>query len=93
MGTPSVLVRGSSAAEVIEHGVNGFLCENSPEDLCRIFQNALQDLNQCARIGQKARETIPVPWEHIMETVVEHYDRLIALGREGKLPKKYLRVI
>ena len=93
MGTHAVLVRGSSAAEIIDHGINGFLCENSPEDLCRTFQSALDNPDACAQIGQKAKETIPVPWETIMETVVERYERLIALGREGKLTKKYLRVI
>lgn len=93
MGTPAVLVRGSSAAEIIDHGINGFLCENSPEDLCRTVQSALDHPDACAQIGQKAKETIPVPWETIMETVVGRYERLIALGREGKLTKKYLRVI
>ncbi|MBE5781891.1 MAG: glycosyltransferase family 4 protein [Clostridiales bacterium] len=93
MGTPAVMVRGSCAAEIIEHGVNGFLCENDAENLCQIFKEALDDPARCAQIGQKARETIPVPWETIMETVVERYERLIALGREGKLNKKFLRVI
>ena len=36
---------------------------------------------------------IPVPWEGILEKAVERYTRLIALGKEGRLNRKYLRVI
>ena len=93
MGTPSVMVRGSTAAEIIRHGENGFLCENTPEDLAQVIQNALADPDALKRVGQSARATIPVPWENILGTAVERYTRLIALGREGKLNKKYWRVI
>ena len=93
MGTPSVMVRGSSAAEIIRHEENGYLCENTAEDLARVISHVLRDPQAAARVGEAARETIPVPWEAIMERVLERYERLIALGREGKLQKKYLRVI
>lgn len=93
MGTPSVLVRGSSAAEIVRDGENGYLCENDPADLARVMQQVLSDPEVAREIGRKAQETIPVPWERILETAVGRYERLIALGREGKLNKKYMRVI
>lgn len=93
MGTPSVMVRGSSAAEIIRDGENGYLCENDARDLARVIRNVLQDPEAARQVGQAARETIPVPWETIMQTVVGRYERLIALNREGKLNKKNLRVI
>ncbi len=93
MGTPSVMVRGSTAAEYIQDGVNGFLCENDAHDLCRVMSAALDDPDLLARTGEKARETIPVPWETILETAVERYTRLIALGREGKLKNKRIRIV
>lgn len=93
MGTPSVLVRGSSAAEIIQNGENGYLCENDPADLGRVMRQVLADPEAARQIGENAKETIPVPWEKILETAVGRYERLIALGREGKLNKKYLRVI
>lgn len=93
MGTPSVLVRGSSAAEIIQNGENGYLCENDPADLGRVMRQVLADPEASRQIGENAKETIPVPWEKILETAVGRYERLIALGREGKLNKKYLRVI
>ena len=93
MGTPSVLVRGSTAAEVIRHGENGLLCENDPKDLARVITEALKDPEKLKAIGQKARETIPVPWEKVLETAVERYERLIALGKEGKLKDKRKRIL
>ena len=93
MGTPSVMVKGSTAAEIIHDRENGFLCENDAKDLARVISGALDDPDLLARTGEKARETIPVPWETIMETVVERYTRLVALGKEGKLKDKRIRIV
>lgn len=93
MGTPSVMVRGSTAAEIIRDGENGYLCENQPEDLARVIREALADPEQLKQTGKKARETIPVPWDKVMETAVERYTRLIALGKEGKLKDKKMRML
>ena len=93
MGTPSVMVRGSTAAEVIVDGENGFLCENTPADLARVIREALSDPERLRRVGDNAKETIPVPWSRVLETAVERYTRLIALGREGKLKEKKIRII
>ena len=93
MGTPSVMVRGSTAAEIIQEGKNGYLCENMPKDLARVMKAALSDPKALEQLGNCARETIPVPWERTMEKAVERYTRLVALGKEGKLSKKSLRVI
>ena len=93
MGTPSVMVRESTAAEVIRDGENGFLCDNDPKDLARVIRLALKDPEALERIGRNAQETIPVPWEKVLETAVERYTRLVALGREGKLKDKRKRLL
>ena len=93
MGTPSVMVRNSTAAEIIRHGENGLLCDNNPKDLAKVMTEALKEPEKLEAIGERAKETIPVPWEKVMETAVERYERLIALGREGKLKDKRKRVL
>jgi len=93
MGTPSVMVRGSTAAEVIRNGENGLLCENSGDDLARVMTDALADPVRLKEIGAKARETIPVPWDKVLEKAVERYERLVALGREGRLKDKRKRML
>lgn len=93
MGTPSVMVRGSTAAEIIRDGENGYLCENEPKDLARVICGILDDPEKRDRIGQAARETIPVPWSKVLETASERYERLVALGKEGKLKDKRRRIV
>ena len=92
-GTPSVMVRGSTAAEIIRDGGNGYLCENDPKDLARVIAGILDDPEKRDRVGQAARETIPVPWSKVLETASERYERLVALGREGKLKDKRRRIV
>lgn len=93
MGTPSVMVRGSTAAEIIRDGENGLLCENSSEDLARVMTEALKDPGELKEIGRRAKKTIPVPWEKVLEKAVERYERLVALGKEGKLKDKRKRML
>ncbi len=93
MSTPSVMVRGSTAAEIIRDGENGFLCENEPQDLARVITGILADPEKRNRVGENARETIPVPWSKVLETAAERYERLVTLGRENKLKDKRRRLV
>lgn len=93
MGTPSVLVRGSCAADVVTDGQNGYLCDDTAESLRDVLKNVMDDKETLERISLCARETIPVPWDKLMVHAVERYERLIALNKEGKLAKKNLRMI
>ena len=76
MNTPGLVVRNSCSAEGVIDGVNGFIADNeSPEAIARTIIRALPD---CKRVGEKARETIPVSWDRIMDQVLEEYRRLMA---------------
>ena len=79
-GTPAVLVRGSCSAESVIDGENGFLCENSPEDIARCIREALP---RAATVGMRARATIPKPWDEIIQNVIQQYEALIA-AKKGK---------
>ena len=74
MGTPALLVRGSCSAEGVTHGDNGFLCEAEPESIASGILEALPD---AARVGERARQTTPIPWADLMERVLARYRRLI----------------
>lgn len=73
-GTPSILIRGSCAADGVTDGVNGFLCENTPEEIAACMSRALKSAKQ---VGERARETIPVPWSGIAQQVADRYAALI----------------
>ena len=75
MGTPAVVVRGSCSAEGIIDGENGFICgDESGEAIARAVVRALPHTRE---VGERAQETIPIPWERIMRDVVAEYERLI----------------
>ena len=75
MGTPAVVVRGSCSAEGITDGDNGFICQD--ESGQAIAETVLRALPHTREVGQRAQETIPIPWERIMRDVVAEYQRLI----------------
>ena len=93
MRTPSVMVRGSTAAEVIRNRENGYLCENNPADVARVVRNAISDPEELKRVGEQARETIPVPWEKVMEMAVARYEHLHELAKAGRLKDKRKRML
>ncbi|MBR0343309.1 MAG: glycosyltransferase [Oscillospiraceae bacterium] len=76
-GTPPILARESSAAEIVEDGVNGRLCENDVDDLARVIREMLADPKALEAMGEKARTTIPKPWDTIIDKVEARYRYLI----------------
>lgn len=76
MGTPSVVVADSSAAEGIADGENGYLCENDPESLADAIQRALGDREDLRAVGERAKATIPIPWSRLVDDVLARYAEL-----------------
>lgn len=80
--TPSVVVSGSSAAEGIVDGENGFLCEDDPASLAAAIGSALADPYRLARVGQCACETIPIPWTQLVDDVLDAYGEILQRSRQ-----------
>ena len=76
-GTPSIVIEGSSSAEIIENNVSGFCCEDDSESLFETMKENLKDLDRTAMIGATARNTILTGWDEIIDMVLEEYQRLI----------------
>jgi len=74
-GTASILVRGSCAAECIDSGVNGLLCEDDAQSIANCMEIGVQRKKQ---LGDAAKETIPKPWAEIVRTVRLRYADLIS---------------
>ncbi|MEG2187920.1 MAG: glycosyltransferase, partial [Clostridia bacterium] len=81
MGTPALLVEGTCSAEGVVHGENGFLCQNTVESIAEGILNALPAAKE---VGERARQTIPIPWDRIMSEVVMRYNQLCAQKRGTK---------
>lgn len=72
--TPSLLVKGACAAEGISHNINGFLCEDTPE---QIAEGMWEALSSCKEVGKQAQATIPLAWSNIAKQVLARYESLI----------------
>lgn len=84
METPAVLVKGSSSAEIVRDGFNGFLCEDDSQDLCRVLSRALKSPENLQTIGQNARNSIPVSWDDILGTAIVRYENLVDFYKMNK---------
>ncbi len=74
MACPSLLLRGSNAAEGVTHGDNGFLADS--EDL-RSFSTQLRQLltvpEQLRAAGQRAQATLAFSWQSVVQDVADRY--------------------
>ncbi|MBD5230880.1 MAG: glycosyltransferase family 4 protein [Bacteroidales bacterium] len=73
MGTPAVLPVGSTAAEVIADGFNGFLCERTPQAHARLIAGLLENPEALQRAGRGARDTLVRSWQDVMSEVAGRY--------------------
>jgi len=78
---------------VIRDGENGFLCENEAADVARVIRAAVADPEKLRRVGEQARETIPIPWEKVLCMAQARYEHLHELAKAGKLKDKRKRMI
>lgn len=88
-GTPAAITRGGSPAEAVVDGENGFLAENTPEDLARVIQQALSDPAALRAIGERARVSIPIAWDTVIKRVEQRYAALLERSQRGELKRRH----
>ena len=72
-GTPSVLIRGSTAAEVIRDGENGFLAEDDAEAFAAKVARILGNPRSLELAGLGARRSLCRTWEDVVREVRDRY--------------------
>lgn len=85
-GLPVVTTRVGGIPEIITHGENGFIFE--PNDIPQMIEYVRLLAGDKARrkaLGQRAHESIQhLTWPAIMDELIEHYKRLIALKQNAR---------
>lgn len=85
LGTPTLLLRGSTAAEKVTDQRNGFLTTRTPQAYAQAIAALHRDPERMARAGEGARMTLSRPWSDVMREVMERYDDITArYDREGR---------
>lgn len=89
MGTPAVLTRGSCAAEAVHDGENGLLADDTSQDLADVLQKSLRDTVRLKALGERAKTTIAVPWDGIIDMALERYEALIESSEHDDMRKRH----
>ena len=82
MGVPSLMTKGSNAAEVVEDGENGYVAELDETAMADRIVEIFSDPEKKALVDQKAKETIPEPWSDIVERVIATYRKAMDVNTE-----------
>lgn len=77
MGTPAILLKGSTASEVINDGKNGFLTEKSPVKFAELVRHLHDNPDELKTVSAGARETLVRSWEDVVDEVSDRYDAII----------------
>lgn len=77
MHTPTIMLEGSTSAEVIRDGINGFLTPNDELLYARRVQYLLEHPDTIYQVGHRASETIARSWENVVEEVILRYRDII----------------
>lgn len=77
MLTPSVLLTGSTSAENVTDGYNGFLTDPTPEAYARVITRLASDRELILRAGRNARSSLSRPWSDVVDEVILRYNEII----------------
>lgn len=73
MHTPALMLEESTAAEIIQADVNGFLTPNDTRAYADRIVYLIQHPDVLRRVGVKASTTISRSWENVIEEVILRY--------------------
>ncbi len=85
---PSVLVRGSCAAEDTEDGETGFLIEENAESMAAALRRLLREPDCVRRVGEKAQRDLYLSWEDAVSNACQGYAAVIDNYRSGRYPRR-----
>lgn len=74
--TPSLLIKGSTSAEIVSDSVNGFLSDNSVKAYAHCIDRLIHDPQLITKAGEEASRSIARSWEDVAGEV---YDRYLSL--------------
>lgn len=84
---PSVLVRGSCAAEDVTDGVNGFLIEENAASMTAMLRELLASRETMRRVGEYAQRELYISWEEAVAKAYGQYQIVLERWRSGGYPE------
>lgn len=76
--TPTILVEGSTSAEVVTDGENGFLTTAAtPAEYAEAIERIISDRMRLVSVGDGAASTLGLTWQQVVPEVEDRYMHLI----------------
>lgn len=83
LGTPSILLEGSTASEVISDRRNGFLTAKSSKAFAELIEYLSTDRDALRRAAVGARSSLVRSWQDVVSEVKDRYDVITKLKGNG----------
>lgn len=77
---PSVLIRGSCAAEGVLDGDTGLLIEENGESMGKLLLRACDDRKMLRQIGRNAADRLYVSWDDAVKKAYARYEEVVSRG-------------
>lgn len=77
MLTPSILLEGSTSAELVTDGHSGYLIQRTPEAYAAAISRLASDRPAILSVGRGARQALCRPWHNVIDEVMELYEEII----------------
>ena len=84
---PSVLVKGSCAAEDVCDGVNGFLIEENAQSMAAMLETLCKHRELVKRVGVGAQRDLYMSWEDAVAAAYGRYQTVIENYKSGQYPQ------
>ena len=85
---PSLVLRGSSTAEIIDDGVNGFHVGESAVLAAEAIMKIFSDRSRLEEVSAAASQQVYLPWNKVIERAVERYELVIKEYKERKIKEQ-----
>ena len=82
LGTPSILLKDSTASEVITDNVNGYLVEANIKEIARLIEYLSKEREEVIHTGINAKNSLVRSWEDVVDEVLDRYEKAI-LKKKG----------
>lgn len=82
MHTPTVMLSGSTSAEIIQSGYNGFLTSNDKYQYVNTIKYLMAHPESMQTAGDNASMTIARSWEDVVKEVLQRYEAIIRLKKK-----------
>lgn len=90
---PSILIKGSAAAEGIEHDFTGILVEENKDSMAKEIIKACDDQERLKLIGKNANDKIYISWDDAVEKAYRRYEFILENFKKKALKEKDYPII